>query len=192
MAVHACHSPQPRTKRQRPSVPAVQAAPHRRTATEDGAPPRKEAAEHPLPRRRRRSHRRGDGLPSRRGRCRRRADRREPAAGTSGTTFAWVGASPLGLWDYFDLNVAGMAAYRRLRADWATPPGTTRPGRSPGTASPTGRARLVARVAELRDVGYRRRSSPRHGPVARAGCAFGTVGRAGRFLPGRGLPRRGR
>jgi D-hydroxyproline dehydrogenase subunit beta len=77
-----------------------------------------------------------------------------PAAGTSGTTFAWVGASPLGLWDYFDLNVAGMAAYRRLRAEL----GHTAWYHSPGSFAwygDTDRASgLVARVAELRDVGY--------------------------------------
>ena len=81
-------------------------------------------------------------------------DAATPAAGTSGTTFAWVGASPLGLWDYFDLNVAGMAAYRRLRAEL----GHTAWYHSPGSFAWYGdgdpASRLVARVAQLRDVGY--------------------------------------
>ena len=77
-----------------------------------------------------------------------------PGAGTSGTTFAWVGASPLGLWDYFDLNVAGMAAYRRLRAElgptaWYHSPGSLAWSTDPETAGVQ-----VARLAELRDVGY--------------------------------------
>src|SRR5579872_3620587 len=51
-----------------------------------------------------------------------------PATGTSATTFAWVGASPLGLWDYFDINVAGMAAHRRLRAELGGTPWYLAPG----------------------------------------------------------------
>jgi glycine/D-amino acid oxidase-like deaminating enzyme len=77
-----------------------------------------------------------------------------PGAGTSGTTFAWVGASPLGLWDYFEINVAGMAAHRRLRAelgqaDWYHSPGSLTWHSDRDAANG-----LVARVAELREVGY--------------------------------------
>ena len=169
--------------------PPSRRPPHRRTATEMRPPPTKGE---PL------STRclvvgagvigAGDGIPSRRGRCGPRADRRwTPAAGTSGTTFAWVGASPLGLWDYFDLNVAGdgvvPAASHRVRADRLVPLArVVRLVDGPGEA-----AELVARVDQLRDSDTRRRSSPRSGPAGSNRTCASTFGRAGRLLPGRGL-----
>ena len=77
-----------------------------------------------------------------------------PAAGTSGTTFAWVGASPLGLWDYFDLNVAGVAAYRRLRTEFERTDWYDSPGSLCWSSDPVAAADLVARVDELSATGY--------------------------------------
>jgi glycine/D-amino acid oxidase-like deaminating enzyme len=77
-----------------------------------------------------------------------------PGIGTSGTTFAWVGASPLGLWNYFDLNVAGMAAYRRLRAELGTTPWYRSSGSLAWYSDPTAESALVDRVAELRAAAY--------------------------------------
>jgi len=81
-------------------------------------------------------------------------DAEGPCAGTSSTSFAWVGASALGLWDYFEINVAGTAAYRRLQAELGPLPWHVANGSlvwySDGGAQET----LLARVAELRDAGY--------------------------------------
>src|SRR4051812_11831888 len=77
-----------------------------------------------------------------------------PGAGTTGTTFAWVGASPLGLWDYFELNVAGMAAYRRLRAELGHTAWYRSPGSLTWSTDPDTSGVQIARVAELRDAGY--------------------------------------
>ena len=45
-----------------------------------------------------------------------------PGSGTSGTTFAHVNASYAGYWDYFELRAAGVAGYRRLRAEFGSAP----------------------------------------------------------------------
>src|SRR5262249_25652913 len=68
-----------------------------------------------------------------------------PGDGTTGTSFAWVGASHRGLWDYFDINVQGMAAYRRLEVELGTLPGFVRTG-----SLTWGDPELAERVAELR------------------------------------------
>src|SRR5438093_2438198 len=44
-------------------------------------------------------------------------DHSRPNAGTSGTSFAQVNASYAGYWDYYELRAAGVAGYRRLRAE---------------------------------------------------------------------------
>ena len=84
-------------------------------------------------------------------------DAAAPGAGTSGTTFAWVGASPLGLWDYFDINVAGMAAHRRLRAELGAAPWYQTPGALVWFSDAGAGAGLTARVEQLRDAAIRRR-----------------------------------
>ena len=76
-----------------------------------------------------------------------------PGAGTSGTTFAWVGASPLGLWE-LGINVAGMAAHRRLRAELGAAPWYLAPGALVWFSDAGAGVRLAARVDELRAVGY--------------------------------------
>lgn len=81
-------------------------------------------------------------------------DAAAPGAGTSSTSFAWVGASPLGLWTYFDLNVAGMAAYRRLRSELGAIRWYTSSGSLVWYSDSVAGAALAERVRELRDVGY--------------------------------------
>jgi glycine/D-amino acid oxidase-like deaminating enzyme len=77
-----------------------------------------------------------------------------PGAGTSSTSFGWVGASPRGLWEYFDLNVAGVAAHRRLRAELGTAPWLSDRGVLEWYRHPGAQERLDARIRELRDAGY--------------------------------------
>jgi D-hydroxyproline dehydrogenase subunit beta len=77
-----------------------------------------------------------------------------PGGGTSATTFSWVGASPLGLWDYFDINVAGMAAHRRLRAEFGAAPWYETSGSLVWFSAPEAGDRLRERVAQLRETGY--------------------------------------
>jgi len=81
-------------------------------------------------------------------------DAADPGSGTSATTFAWVGASPLGLWDYFEINVAGMAAYRRLRAELGVTPWYHAGGALVWYSAADAGGGLAARVEQLRDVGY--------------------------------------
>ena len=77
-----------------------------------------------------------------------------PGAGASSTSFGWVGASPLGLWEYFDLNVAGVAAHRRLRAELGSAPWLSDPGTLEWYRDRDAQEHLTARVRELREVGY--------------------------------------
>lgn len=70
-------------------------------------------------------------------------DAAAPGSGTTASTFAWVGASPDGLRDYFEINVDGMTAHRRLalelgRSDYLVQTGcltwSTDPDRQQATA----------------------------------------------------------
>jgi glycine/D-amino acid oxidase-like deaminating enzyme len=81
-------------------------------------------------------------------------DANGPGTGTSATTFAWVGASPLGLASYFDLNVAGMASYRRLRAELGATSWYQSGGSLVWYSDRAAEAVLVERVAELKSHGY--------------------------------------
>jgi glycine/D-amino acid oxidase-like deaminating enzyme len=81
-------------------------------------------------------------------------DAAEPASGTSATTFAWVGPSALGLWEYFDLNVAGLAAYRRIHAELGETPWFHARGSLVWFSDAAAEANLVERVAQLRATGY--------------------------------------
>jgi glycine/D-amino acid oxidase-like deaminating enzyme len=47
----------------------------------------------------------------------------DPGGGTSSVSFAWTNANTKRPKAYFDLNVAGMGAYRRLLAEWGRLPG---------------------------------------------------------------------
>lgn len=77
-----------------------------------------------------------------------------PGSGTSARSFAWVGASPRGLWPYFAINAAGMAAHRRLRAELGGAPWLTLTGSLAWFSDPERGPEVAARVAELRDAGY--------------------------------------
>jgi glycine/D-amino acid oxidase-like deaminating enzyme len=76
-----------------------------------------------------------------------------PGAGTTGKSFAWFGASHRYLRDYYDLNLAGVAAHRRLQVElgpraWYHPVGALRWGAA--VEQPA----LAAEVAELRERAY--------------------------------------
>jgi D-hydroxyproline dehydrogenase subunit beta len=81
-------------------------------------------------------------------------DAEGPVAGTSATTFAWVGASAKGLWSYFAINAAGVAAHRRLRGEAGSAPWLRDPGCLQWYSDPAAQEALAERVEELRGVGY--------------------------------------
>jgi glycine/D-amino acid oxidase-like deaminating enzyme len=77
-----------------------------------------------------------------------------PGAGTSGTTFAHVNASYAGYWDYFGLRAAGVAGYRRLRAELGGAPWLHDRGYLQLDSDPVRRAELAEHTERLRAVGY--------------------------------------
>ena len=81
-------------------------------------------------------------------------DAREPGAGTSSTSFAWIGASAAALRDYRALNVAGVAAYARMEAELGPRPWLRRTGSLVWHTDPERSADLVSQVAALADMGY--------------------------------------
>jgi glycine/D-amino acid oxidase-like deaminating enzyme len=81
-------------------------------------------------------------------------DAGEPGAGTSSTSFAWIGASAAALRDYRALNVAGVAAYARLEAELGPRPWLRRTGSLVWHTDPDRGAELASLVTELADTGY--------------------------------------
>ena len=81
-------------------------------------------------------------------------DAREPGAGTSSTSFAWIGASAAALRDYRALNVAGVAAYARMEAELGPRGWLRRTGSLVWHTDPERGAELAAEVAALADMGY--------------------------------------
>jgi glycine/D-amino acid oxidase-like deaminating enzyme len=77
-----------------------------------------------------------------------------PGKGTSATSFAWIGASSPGLRGYFDLNEAGVAAYRRLRAELGPRPWYHSAGSLVLHTDAEASGAIAANVAELRERGY--------------------------------------
>lgn len=77
-----------------------------------------------------------------------------PGTGTSSTSFAWIGASSLGLREYFDLNEAGVAAYRRLRAELGPRPWYHSAGSLVFHTEPAAAAAIAENVGDLRELGY--------------------------------------
>jgi len=77
-----------------------------------------------------------------------------PGDGTTGTTFAWVNASSKRPRAYFELNVAGMVAHRRLRAEWVDAPWFIPSGNLEWEHTPNAQMRLIRRAEELREWGY--------------------------------------
>ena len=107
-------------------------------------------------------------------------DAGEPGAGTSSTSFAWIGASAAALRDYRALNVAGVAAYARMEAQLGPRPWLRRTGSLVWHTDPERGAELAAEVAALADMGYavqrcwtrsrRWHSSPSAAPRTRGGA----------------------
>jgi len=81
-------------------------------------------------------------------------DAGEPGAGTSSTSFAWIGASAAALRDYRALNVAGVEAYARLEAELGPRPWLRRTGSLVWHTDPERSAELAFQVAALADMGY--------------------------------------
>src|SRR5215472_14331909 len=79
-------------------------------------------------------------------------DAHAPGGGTSGATFSWTNSCGKQPRAYHDLNVAGMAAHRKLAAlphsDWYHETGNIE-----WADDETGRAALRAKVAGLHDYG---------------------------------------
>jgi glycine/D-amino acid oxidase-like deaminating enzyme len=81
-------------------------------------------------------------------------DAATPGNGTTAKSFAWVGASPAALADYFEINVDGMAAHRRLaleldRSDWFVQTGCLTWSTDSAQQGST-----TDRVRELAEAGY--------------------------------------
>ena len=77
-----------------------------------------------------------------------------PGSGTSGTTFAHVNASYAGYWDYFELRAAGVAGYRRLRAELGSAPWLVDTGFLQVERSPQKHGELGRHADRLREAGY--------------------------------------
>ncbi|HEV2663050.1 MAG TPA: FAD-dependent oxidoreductase [Ktedonobacteraceae bacterium] len=77
-----------------------------------------------------------------------------PGDGTSGTSFAWVNAGGKRPREYFELNVAGMRAHRRLAAEWPHAPWFVPTGNLAWEDTPEGQELLVKKAEELRAWGY--------------------------------------
>jgi glycine/D-amino acid oxidase-like deaminating enzyme len=77
-----------------------------------------------------------------------------PAGGTSGTTFSWLNAGGKQPKAYHELNVAGMAAHRRLAAQVPDGEWYHAGGNLEWAADPAGLAALRTRVAGALEWGY--------------------------------------
>ncbi len=79
----------------------------------------------------------------------------DPGSGTSGTSFAWTNAASKRPRAYFELNLAGMAGYRRLQAEGGgVVPGFHPTGHLEWAADAAGWAAIDAKVAEASGWGY--------------------------------------
>jgi glycine/D-amino acid oxidase-like deaminating enzyme len=77
-----------------------------------------------------------------------------PGAGTSGATFSWTNSCGKQPRPYHDLNVAGMAAHRKLAAEVPRGDWYHENGNLEWAADDAGRAKLRAKVAGVLDYGY--------------------------------------
>ena len=75
-------------------------------------------------------------------------------AGTTGTSFAWINANEKTPRDYFELNLAGMAAHRQALAGGRAAPWLHLAGRLQWAAGGAGQAALDAKDERLRAWGY--------------------------------------
>ncbi|WP_026316787.1 NAD(P)/FAD-dependent oxidoreductase [Actinokineospora enzanensis] len=78
----------------------------------------------------------------------------EPGSGTSAATFSWINANGKQPRAYHRLNVAGMAAHRKLAAEVPDNDWYHETGNLEWATDDDARARLRARVAELQEWGY--------------------------------------
>lgn len=81
----------------------------------------------------------------------------QPAAGTSGATFAWTNAGGKQPRSYFDLNVEGMAAHRRFASSVASCDWYHETGNLEWTAGADAQRELERKVARLLEWGYQAR-----------------------------------
>ncbi len=81
-------------------------------------------------------------------------DAGEPAARTSSTSFAWIGASAAALRDYRALNVAGVAAYARMEAELGPRRWLRRTGSLVWHTDRERNADVASEVAALAESGY--------------------------------------
>jgi glycine/D-amino acid oxidase-like deaminating enzyme len=86
-----------------------------------------------------------------------------PGEGTSGSTFAWIGASHRGLAPYLELNLLGVRAWRRLAAELESPGWLDLGGCLTWSSDPEEQDRLDARLPELVAAGYRATAVSRAG-----------------------------
>jgi glycine/D-amino acid oxidase-like deaminating enzyme len=80
-----------------------------------------------------------------------------PAGGTSGASFSWLNSCGKQPRTYHDLNVAGMAAHRKLAADAPHGDWYHEGGNLEWAADDAGREQLRAKVAGVLDYGYEAR-----------------------------------
>ena len=81
----------------------------------------------------------------------------QPAAGTSETTFAWTNAGGKQPRSYFDLNVEGMQAHRRLASSVTSCDWYHESGNLEWVAGADARQELERKVARLLEWGYQAR-----------------------------------
>jgi glycine/D-amino acid oxidase-like deaminating enzyme len=81
-------------------------------------------------------------------------DTGQPGGGTSSTSFAWLNANNKQPRDYFELNLAGMAAHRRLRAEYRHAPWLHLTGHLQWAADDAQQAVLTTKIERLRDWRY--------------------------------------
>jgi glycine/D-amino acid oxidase-like deaminating enzyme len=81
-------------------------------------------------------------------------DAHYPGDGTSGTSFAWLNANNKQPRDYFELNLAGMAAHRRLRAEYPPAPWLHLNGHLQWAADNAQQEALSKKIERLRSWRY--------------------------------------
>ena len=77
-----------------------------------------------------------------------------PGSGTTGSGYGHINASYAGYWDYFGLRAAGVAGYRRLRAELGQAPWLFDTGLATFESDPTQHAALASHAERLRAAGY--------------------------------------
>ncbi|WP_433472625.1 NAD(P)/FAD-dependent oxidoreductase [Spirillospora sp. CA-142024] len=81
-------------------------------------------------------------------------EEREPGAGTSGTSYAWINANDPGDPAYHRFRTAAMSAWRDLAAGFGDPAWYRPAGNTTWATTEDAKGRLADRVARLADLGY--------------------------------------